>query len=81
MFDLHDFFRERIAQIKQAVSLSSVMWLKMFSVCHLFHAIPYMCKPLHGQLLLVSGDGVLGLHYVRRGGREFKSGLTYIMIF
>jgi hypothetical protein len=39
-------FQERIPQIKQAMSVFSVLWHQMFSIFHLFHAVPYMCEPL-----------------------------------
>ena len=34
---------------------------------------------IHCQLMLVFGDGVLRLHHLGRGCREFKSGLASIM--
>jgi len=34
---------------------------------------------IHCQLMLVFGDGVLRPHHLRRGWREFKSGLASIM--
>ena len=45
MFDLHDF-QERIPRIKQAVCVFSVLWHKVFSIFHLFRAVPCMCQPL-----------------------------------
>ena len=34
---------------------------------------------IHCQLMVVFGDGVLRLHHLGRGCREFKSGLASIM--